>query len=169
MKSQVIRVSKTFSFDMAHALYGHEGLCKNIHGHTYHLKISVRGVPKIDPSSDLGMIIDFGVLKKIIQDHVLSVFDHALVLYEKDPLVHKIKAETNQERLWVFPFQPTCENLLLYIVELIRDKFPLALDLCYARLDETPSSFAEWLIEDQAYLPMQKLKTKYNSENPWFY
>ncbi|MBP7509547.1 MAG: 6-carboxytetrahydropterin synthase, partial [Prolixibacteraceae bacterium] len=45
-----IRVTKYYDFEMAHALWNYDGLCKNIHGHSYKLHITVIGEP-IDDSS----------------------------------------------------------------------------------------------------------------------
>jgi len=63
----IIRITKEFQFEMAHALLGYDGPCKNIHGHSYQLKVTVKGVVKENTSdSDEGMVIDFGVIKKIV-------------------------------------------------------------------------------------------------------
>ena len=81
MKTQKVRVTKTFSFDMAHALYGYDGPCKNIHGHTYHLSVSILGKPIADVNDvKVGMVMDFGDLKKIVSSNIIKNFDHALVL-----------------------------------------------------------------------------------------
>ncbi|MFN9801814.1 MAG: 6-pyruvoyl trahydropterin synthase family protein, partial [Bacteroidota bacterium] len=79
--SDTIRVTKRFTFDMAHALYGYDGPCKNIHGHTYHLAVTVAGVINIQEGHpELGLVVDFSELKEITRQIILSEFDHALVL-----------------------------------------------------------------------------------------
>jgi 6-pyruvoyltetrahydropterin/6-carboxytetrahydropterin synthase len=63
-----IRVTKFYDFEMAHALWNYDGLCKNIHGHTYKLYVTVMGVPCNDSDDQKnGMVIDFGDLKRIVK------------------------------------------------------------------------------------------------------
>ncbi len=146
---QKIRVTKQFTFEMAHALYGYDGPCKNIHGHTYHLIVTVSGFPMNDTSEPKnGMVIDFGMVKQIVQEHIVQHFDHALVLNQDAPYV-KSEVITNEfEKVITVPFQPTCENLMLLFLEKIRNLFPKEVQLCALILRETPSSYAEWRIED---------------------
>ena len=62
-----IRVTKVFNFEMAHALQGYDGLCSNIHGHSYELSVTIKGSPEENTASPkLGMVMDFSVLKKIL-------------------------------------------------------------------------------------------------------
>ena len=61
-----IRITKQFNFETGHALYGYDGKCKNVHGHSYNIEITV-GSNVLD---DLGMVVDFGVLKKICEDWI---------------------------------------------------------------------------------------------------
>ena len=62
-----IRVTKEFSFEMAHMLEGYDGPCSEIHGHSYRLFVTVAGTPCSDPQNPkYGMVIDFGVLKRIV-------------------------------------------------------------------------------------------------------
>jgi 6-pyruvoyltetrahydropterin/6-carboxytetrahydropterin synthase len=144
-----IRVSKRFSFDMAHALYGYDGPCKNIHGHTYHLTVSLLGIPLVDVTNPkLGMVVDFGDVKGVVKKFIIDVFDHALVLNDDAPYAKQSTLLSEFENVILTPFQPTCENLLLYFVELLQDKFPKELTLIAIRLEETPTSFAEWFLSD---------------------
>ncbi len=70
-----VRVTRIFRFEMAHALWGYDGLCKNIHGHSYVLKVTVAGSPITDPDDrKLGMVIDFGDLKRIVNKQIVDVF-----------------------------------------------------------------------------------------------
>ena len=76
-----IRITKEFVFDMAHALSNYDGKCKNIHGHTYKLFVTLIGIPCEDCSSPKnGMVLDFGDLKNIVKIPIVDVFDHALVV-----------------------------------------------------------------------------------------
>ena len=77
----VIRLTKEFSFEAAHALDGYDGPCREIHGHSYRLFVTVKGTPAEDASNPkCGMVLDFGVLKRIVSEEIVSRFDHALVL-----------------------------------------------------------------------------------------
>jgi 6-pyruvoyltetrahydropterin/6-carboxytetrahydropterin synthase len=76
-----IRVTKYYDFEMAHALWNYDGLCKNIHGHSYKLHVTVIGVPIDDSSSTKdGMVIDFSDLKRIVKTKIVDVFDHSFVV-----------------------------------------------------------------------------------------
>jgi 6-pyruvoyltetrahydropterin/6-carboxytetrahydropterin synthase len=139
----VIRITKEFDFEMAHALLGYDGPCKNIHGHSYKLKVSVKGSVKTGTSdSDEGMVVDFGIIKKIVKDLIVDVYDHALVLNDKMEI--NVSQFEFMNKLIRVPFQPTCENLLIYYADLIKKELPQNLTLTYLFLRETPTSYAEW-------------------------
>jgi 6-pyruvoyltetrahydropterin/6-carboxytetrahydropterin synthase len=149
LKPQKVRVTKQFSFDMAHALYGYNGPCKNIHGHTYHFEVTLLGFPiEDDQASQNGMVIDFSVLKLIVHQQIIARYDHALVLNENAPYVRSELLSSQFEKVYSVPFQPTCENLLLHFLEKITPLFPINTQLVSAVLRETPSSYAEWRLED---------------------
>jgi len=146
---QKARVTKQFTFEMAHALYGYDGPCKNIHGHTYHLEVTLRGEPLADATNvKNGMVVDFGILKKIVLEEVVSIYDHALVLNENAPYVKSDLLTTEFEKVFTVPFQPTCENLMLYFLQKLQSRIPERLTLVSVVLRETPTSYAEWRIED---------------------
>jgi 6-pyruvoyltetrahydropterin/6-carboxytetrahydropterin synthase len=143
----VIRLTKEFNFEMAHALYGYEGKCKNIHGHSYELKVTLIGhVKSGTEDSDEGMLVDFGVLKKIVKDQIISPFDHALVLNDKS----KINSSLGEgfQQLILLSFQPSCENLLAHFAELLLKVLPRGVKLHHLFLRETATSYAEWWSED---------------------
>lgn len=134
---------------MAHALYGYDGPCKNIHGHTYHLSVTLMGAPIMDSGDvKLGMVIDFGDLKSIVKEQIINIYDHALVLNEQAPYSKSEVIANEFEKVILVPFQPTCENLLLHFVDSIKNLFPASVKLVSIRLDETPTSFAEWFLND---------------------
>lgn len=134
---------------MAHALYGYDGPCKNIHGHTYHLSVTLMGTPIMDSSDvKLGMVVDFGDLKAIVKDTILNTYDHALVLNVDAPYSKSEVISNEFEKVILVPYQPTCENLLLSFVEKLKPLFPINNQLISIRLEETPTSFAEWNASD---------------------
>ena len=150
MKEDKIRVTKQFTFDMAHALYGHDGACANIHGHTYHLSVTILGSPMQQADNPKnGMVIDFTDLKAIVNKQVIARFDHALVLNGNSP--HKDVTGLHQQfnKILLLPFHPSCENMLIEIKNTLLSFFNTPnQQLILLRLDETPSSYAEWHLQD---------------------
>lgn len=144
-----IRITKEFKFEMAHALPGYDGLCKNIHGHSYELLVTVAGKPITDISSPkYGMVMDFGDLKKIVRNEIVDKFDHSLVLrndYSSD-LIDKLKE--NYERIILLDYQPTSELMIADFAKRIEEKLPQGIELKYLLLRETVTSFAEWYAEE---------------------
>lgn len=143
-----IRITKEFVFDMAHALSNYDGKCKNIHGHTYKLFVTLIGIPCENCSSPKnGMVLDFGDLKNIVKIPIVDVFDHALVVPANKGFEDLRKFQETDKYIEV-PFQPTCENLTIYIANIIRSKLPDSVSLYSIRLYETPTSYAEWFADD---------------------
>ena len=141
-----IRITKEFDFEAAHALDGYNGKCKDIHGHSYHLELTFIGTPKSDLGlSDCGMVVDFGDIKKIVKTQILPLFDHRLIL-RKDTRFKEI--ESINERIRLVDYQPTCENMLIEIVEILKKYEPKDAKLVKGFLRETANSYAEWLQED---------------------
>lgn len=132
---------------MAHALTGHDGPCRNIHGHSYRLSVTIVGKPIIkatDPKS--GMVMDFSDLKKIVESEITTEFDHALVLNESDRQL--IKISDPEQRVIYLPFAPTCEMLLGEFQRRISAHLPAGVKLFAMRLDETATSYTEWYLDD---------------------
>lgn len=143
----IIRVTKQFHFEMAHALLDYDGPCKNIHGHSYQLNVTVKGKVKTNTSdSDEGMVVDFGVIKKVVKELVVDVFDHALVLNERAKI--DVSNFEFMNKLIRVPYQPTCENMLVHFAKTIQDHLPGHIQLHSLFLRETNTSFAEWFAED---------------------
>ena len=134
---------------MAHALKGYDGPCKNIHGHSYELKVTVRGRPITDESNPkLGMVVDFGDLKKIVRQAVVDEFDHALVLKKgmPQPLIRELNQ--NFSRIILLDDQPTSELMVADFAARIRQLLPKELKLIYLMLRETVTSYAEWYADE---------------------
>lgn len=145
-----VRVTKIFRFEMAHALWGYDGLCKNIHGHSYILKVSVSGEPIRDPDNlKEGMVIDFGDLKRVVKKNIVDIFDHCVVLNNKAPVEKFVGIEEMFERKMYTDFQPTAENLVIYFADILKRELPDSVKLESVILYETANSYAEWLASDQ--------------------
>ncbi|HAJ98852.1 MAG TPA: 6-carboxytetrahydropterin synthase QueD [Bacteroidales bacterium] len=150
MNNKIIRLTKEFRFEAAHALWNYDGLCRNIHGHSYILQVTIKGTPCANANDPkLGMVMDFSDLKKIVKHNIVSAFDHALIVNAATP--HKELSETNQMfgKVLAVPYQPTCENMIADFADRIMAQLPEQISLHSLRLFETSSSFAEWYAEDQ--------------------
>lgn len=145
---QTIRLTKEFKFEMAHALKGYDGLCRNIHGHSYELLVTVKGIPVTDTASaKLGMVMDFGDLKKIVRAHIVDEFDHALVLNRESANDVLPGAEMFGRTIFV-DYQPTSENMLIDFAARLKEQLPSHVQLHHLLLRETVTSYAEWFAED---------------------
>lgn len=143
----IIRITKEFNFEMAHLLSNYDGLCKNVHGHSYRLMVTVKGGISQDITSPKhGMVMDFSVLKGIVKQEIVDKLDHALMVYEKAPQAGVVKSLA--ERVYTVPYEPTCENMVASFAKAIMDKLPSSIELVGVRLYETATSYAEWLAED---------------------
>lgn len=146
-----VRITKEFTFETGHALYGYDGKCRNVHGHSYKLAVTVIGTPITDTNHvKLGMVIDFGDLKKIVKEEIVDPFDHATVFNKNTP--HIELAEELRGRghdVILADYQPTSEMMILDFAEKIKSRLPEHLQLHSLRLRETETSYAEWHASDQ--------------------
>lgn len=143
-----IRLTKKFSFEAAHCLENYDGKCSRMHGHSYKFFVTVIGEPETDFSSPkLGMVMDFGLLKRIVNEEIVEKFDHSVVVSEKSEYVFDEKQPVFSNVIR-FPYQPTCENMLIYFAEKIKNRLPENVELAELKLYETEDSFAQWLAED---------------------
>lgn len=138
-------LTKIFHFEAAHALVGYDGKCRNIHGHSYELQVTVKGMP-IDESGNPknGMVIDFHDLKRIVNEEVVERLDHSFIIGTNMPDDFVESAKRNFDKIVCVNYQPTTENMLADFVERIKVKLPQNVELHSVRLQETRDSFAEW-------------------------
>lgn len=145
-----IRITKQFSFETGHALYGYDGKCKNVHGHSYRLDVTVIGQPISDTSNvKFGMVIDFGDLKKIVKEEIVDVFDHATVFNKNTPHVELAKElEDRGHNVLLVNYQPTSEMMVIDFAEKIKNRLPDNIKLHSLKLSETATSYAQWYASD---------------------
>jgi 6-pyruvoyltetrahydropterin/6-carboxytetrahydropterin synthase len=142
-----IRVTKEFKFEMAHALLGHDGPCKNIHGHSYQLSVTLKGKPLNDPKNPkIGMVVDFSDIKRIVNDEIIQPFDHSLVLNKNTE--KNMHSGLLDQKLILVDFQPTCENLIIHFAKRLKKVLPPTPILHHLVLRETNTSYAEWYADD---------------------
>jgi len=121
-----VTISKSFTFDASHHLHCYEGKCKNLHGHTYRVTLTVSGY-----LNDLGLVIDFSELKAIWKSKIEIYLDHQ---YLNETLPN---------------MNTTAENIVVWLYEQwqkalearVRDQSDLRIES--VRLYETSTSFAE--------------------------
>lgn len=118
-----ITITKIFEFTAEHYLPYHKGACKNLHGHNYKLEITITG-PIQKEGSARGMIMDFGMLKTIVEHQILAEFDHS-----------------NLNKLFD---NPTAEIMVKNMGLQIGLALPRNIQITKIRLWETPTSYATW-------------------------
>lgn len=135
----MITVTKTVKFDAAHVLTNHQGLCKNLHGHTYRVDISVSQ----REGEDSDMVIDFKDLKSIAEAVICDRFDHAFIYNTTSSGECEIATvvEKNSMRTVAIPFRSTAENLAKYFFELLIARIP---NIASVKVWETAMSSAEY-------------------------
>lgn len=141
----MIYITKKFHFEAAHALAGYDGKCRNIHGHSYELQVTVKGEPIDEPGNPKnGMVIDFHDLKRIVNEEVVERLDHSFIIGTNMPEDFVESAKRNFDKIVSVAYQPTTENMLADFAERIKVKLPQNVDLYSVRLQETRDSYAEW-------------------------
>ncbi len=135
---------------MAHTLTGYDGGCREIHGHSYRLFVTVAGRPENDPGNPkYGMALDFGILKEIVNREIVNRYDHSLVIrmtHENKELIEMLQRHFNN--VHVVDYQPTSENLVLLFADRLAHSMPEGVELVSVRLCETATSYAEWFASD---------------------
>ena len=126
-------ICRRFTFEAAHSLPDHPK-CGTLHGHSYKLEVTLEG--KVDENT--GMVLDFGVLKEIVQRAVLQDVDHKI-----------LNGYLNQYRDLIdgkCAFTPTAEVLVNVFAERLKEllKPYTTLELHTVKLWETEDAHAEW-------------------------
>ncbi len=145
----LIRVTKEFPFEMSHVLWNYDGPCKNVHGHSYRLFVTISGHPLHNSENPKnGMVMDFSDLKNIVRKEIVDLFDHSVVLSNN---IDREKAETFKKLFGntvLVNYQPTCENLVADFAMRIAPHLPEGVKLHSLKLHETATSFAEWFASE---------------------
>src|SRR5688572_7428836 len=124
----MLQLSKIFYFETAHAIYCYNGGCKNIHGHSYELHVTVATTG--DPDDFIpapGFILDFKQLKAIVSAAIIEQFDHKLIL--SGDFISSHGNMEPQENLVVWKAEPTAENMIIYIRRILQQELPEGVNL----------------------------------------
>jgi len=139
----MIQVTKIFRFETAHAIHGYNGHCRNIHGHSYVLHVTVGSdTDDVAYLPKPGFVIDFKDLKKIVNRIIVEQLDHRLILSTDFLAEHPHTAAS--ENLIVWEMEPTAENILLYVRNVLLAELPADIRLRKLKIYETSDSYAEW-------------------------
>ena len=145
----VIRITREFSFEMAHVLQNYDGPCRNVHGHSYRLFVTLSGIPVSDAENPKnGMVMDFTDLKNIVVGKIINRFDHSVVISSDFNREKRKMMENTFGNTVVVDYQPTCENLVADFAGILKRELPAGISLHSLRLYETAKSYAEWFAAD---------------------
>lgn len=140
----MLLITKIFYFELAHAIEGYSGACKDIHGHSYELHVTVSGMEaKEDYFPNTGFFLDFKELKLQVAESILKKLDHKLVLSKNYILNHPEIG--SHENLVVLEAEPSAENLLIYIRRILKEALSPAIKLFELKLFETKDSYTRWI------------------------
>lgn len=144
----MLTITRKLEFDAGHRIPDHKSQCRNLHGHRYTLEITLTGqVITAEGNSDNGMIMDFSDVKSIAKEHLVDVWDHAFLVYEKDLAVKEFLASLPNHKTVVIDRIPTVENLAAVAFGILKaafkDRYGTGLHLHKLVLHETPNCWAE--------------------------
>ena len=144
----MLTITRKLEFDAGHRIPDHKSQCRNLHGHRYTLEITLTGaVIDEEGSSDNGMIMDFSDVKALAKQHLVDVWDHAFLAYEKDTAVLEFLKSLPNHKTVVIARIPTVENLARTAFDILQavylDRYGTGLKLQRLVLHETPNCWAE--------------------------
>ena len=97
----------------------------------------------------MGMVMDFGDLKRIVNGEIVDRLDHSFVLRDSAQNTELLNAlGTKFSKVVLVDYQPTCENMLADFASRLQKALPANVELHSLRLHETATSYAEWYCED---------------------
>jgi 6-pyruvoyltetrahydropterin/6-carboxytetrahydropterin synthase len=135
-----MKVSRDFEFDAAHRVLGHPGTCAYLHGHRYRLRVVVEA-PDLNA---LGILIDFGDIKKIVEERLMRKWDHSALFRYDDPLVGAVLEAQPEavERVITLPDNPTAEVMARTAFHEVAKALPEGVTLTEVTIWETPNCSA---------------------------
>lgn len=139
-------VTKEIHFCYGHRLLGHGGKCRHLHGHNGKAVVTLESA-ELDR---LGMVVDFGDIKRTLGAWIDDTLDHRMLLHRDDPVVPEL--ERQGEPLVLLDVNPTAEN----IARVIFDRAAAAgLPVVEVVLWETANSYATYRPAGAAVKPVQ--------------
>ncbi len=139
---KMIKVAKDFQWEMSHRLPFHDGLCRNVHGHTYRIRVELEGEPTND-----SMVLDYYIIKTIVKPMV-EILDHTFICDKNDKLmIDFLKA--NGFKHYVINDYTTAENIALHLADIFSPEFKKYDNLhrLCLRVYETEDAYAELIVD----------------------
>lgn len=148
MLNSSIDITRRLEFDAGHRIPHHGGQCKHLHGHRYVIEVTLRGaVQEKHGDADEGMVLDFGDIKKITNEHIVDRWDHAFIVAKDDLVLVNFLNAIPGHKTVVIDLIPTVENLAKIAFEtlepLFQKNYSGRLSLHRVRLYETPNCWAD--------------------------
>ncbi len=141
-------ITRRLEFDAGHRIPDHKSQCRHLHGHRYVIEITLSG-QVIDKEGDAanGMVMDFSDVKTLAKEHLVDLWDHAFLAYEKDKAIVEFLNSLPNHKTVILDRVPTAENLAQIAFEhldaVYRDTYGNQLKLQHVRLYETPNCWAD--------------------------
>lgn len=134
----MLSITKLFSFEAAHRISNYQGACSQVHGHSYKLQITISA----EMPGENDMVLDFKILKELVQSHILALLDHSLML--KDNAENRQFFINYPGKIYWMDSEPTAERMLLDISRKLEPVLPGHVNLEEIVMFETETSFAKW-------------------------
>ena len=143
-----ITITRRLEFDAGHRIPHHDGQCRHLHGHRYAIELTVSGdVLEMPGAADDGMVLDFGDIKRLANEHLVNLWDHAFLVAKEDQAVVAFLASMPNHKTVILDRVPTVENLahaaFVILEPIFAEAFHGRLRLSSIRLYETPNCWAD--------------------------
>jgi 6-pyruvoyltetrahydropterin/6-carboxytetrahydropterin synthase len=143
-----ITITRRLEFDAGHRIPHHDGQCRHLHGHRYAIELTVSGdVLETPGAADDGMVLDFGDIKRLANEHLVNLWDHAFLVAKEDQAVVAFLASMPNHKTVILDRVPTVENLahaaFVILEPIFAEAFHGRLCLSSIRLYETPNCWAD--------------------------
>jgi 6-pyruvoyltetrahydropterin/6-carboxytetrahydropterin synthase len=147
-KETAISITRRLEFDSGHRIPNHDGQCRHLHGHRYAIEVTLTGEIANHPGkADDGMVLDFGDIKKLTNQYVVDLWDHAFLVAKEDESLVAFLSTLPNHKTVIMEHVPTVENLATAAFAILKPVFNKAfegrLELSCIRLYETPNCWAD--------------------------
>lgn len=108
----MITATRYHDFSCGHRVVGHEGACAHLHGHNYRIHFTLE--PEDSLLDDVGRVLDFSVIKKLLCEWLEANWDHRFLVWDADE--HKDALQAIDPTVVCVPFNPTAENMAIHLL-----------------------------------------------------
>ena len=148
IKNPAISITRRLEFDAGHRIPNHDGQCRHLHGHRYAIEVTLTGELTNRPGkANDGMVLDFGDIKRLTNQHVVELWDHAFLVAKEDEGLVSFLGTLPNHKTVIMERIPTVENLadaaFAILQPIFQEAFGGHLTLSAIRLYETPNCWAD--------------------------